>query len=62
LAICHGLSANFPDNHEMLKHGLTIYSALYACCRMQPSKNSAWRMRIEGRLPGHEPSRRKGRT
>jgi rhodanese-related sulfurtransferase len=35
LAISYGLSANYPDDHEMLKHGLVIYDALYAWCRMQ---------------------------
>lgn len=35
LAISYGLSANFPDDHEMLMHGLVIYDALYAWCRMQ---------------------------
>ncbi|MBX9774707.1 MAG: chromate resistance protein [Xanthobacteraceae bacterium] len=35
LAISYGLSANFPDDHDMLKHGLVVYDALYAWCRMQ---------------------------
>ena len=35
LAISHGLSANFPADHEMLRHGLVMYDALYAWCRMQ---------------------------
>jgi rhodanese-related sulfurtransferase len=35
LAVSYGLSANFPDDHEMLKHGLVIYDALYTWCRMQ---------------------------
>jgi rhodanese-related sulfurtransferase len=35
LAISHGLSANFPDDHEMLKHGMVIYDALYTWCRRQ---------------------------
>jgi hypothetical protein len=35
LAISFGLSANFPDDHEMLKHGLVIYDALYTWCRLQ---------------------------
>jgi hypothetical protein len=30
LAISHGLSANCPDDPEMLKHGMVIYDALYA--------------------------------
>jgi hypothetical protein len=27
-AISLGLSANFPDDHEMLDHGMAIYDAL----------------------------------
>jgi rhodanese-related sulfurtransferase len=34
-AISFGLSANFPDDHEMLRHGLVIYDALYSWCRKQ---------------------------
>jgi rhodanese-related sulfurtransferase len=33
LAISVGLSANFPDDHEMLQHGMVIYDALYSWCR-----------------------------
>jgi hypothetical protein len=33
LAISLGLSRNFPDDHEMLAHGMVIYDALYAWCR-----------------------------
>jgi rhodanese-related sulfurtransferase len=32
-AISFGLSANFPDDHEMLRHGLVMYDALYTWCR-----------------------------
>jgi len=35
LAISYGLSANFPDDHEMLRHGMVIYDALYTWCRKQ---------------------------
>jgi rhodanese-related sulfurtransferase len=35
LAVSYGLSANFPDDHEMLKHGLVMYDALYTWCRLQ---------------------------
>lgn len=35
LAISKGLSLNFTDDHEMLKHGMVIYDALYAWCRSQ---------------------------
>jgi uncharacterized protein with von Willebrand factor type A (vWA) domain len=33
--ISYGLSANFSDDHEMLKHGMIVYDALYTWCRMQ---------------------------
>jgi rhodanese-related sulfurtransferase len=33
LAISYGLSGNFPDDHEMLRHGMVIYDALYTWCR-----------------------------
>jgi hypothetical protein len=36
LAISKGLSLNFVDDHEMLKHGMVIYDALYAWCRGAP--------------------------
>jgi hypothetical protein len=32
LAISKGLSLNFADDHEMLKHGMVVYDALYAWC------------------------------
>jgi rhodanese-related sulfurtransferase len=32
-AISLGLSVNFPDDHEMLEHGMVIYDALYTWCR-----------------------------
>jgi hypothetical protein len=32
-AISLGLSANFPDDHEMLRHGMIMYDALYSWCR-----------------------------
>jgi hypothetical protein len=35
LAISYGLSANYPSDHEMLKHGMVIYDALYRWCRSQ---------------------------
>ena len=41
LAISYGLSANFPDDHEMLKHGLVMYDALYTWCRMQVEAKGA---------------------
>jgi hypothetical protein len=35
LAISQGLSRNFEDDHEMLKHGMVMYDALYAWCQSQ---------------------------
>lgn len=32
-AISLGLSANFTDDREMLRHGMVIYDALYRWCR-----------------------------
>ena len=34
-AISLGLSHNYADDHEMLRHGLVIYDALYAWCQSQ---------------------------
>jgi len=38
LAISKGLSLNFADDHEMLKHGMVMYDALYAWCADTPLK------------------------
>ena len=38
LAISKGLSLNFEDDHEMLRHGMVIYDALYAWCADTPSR------------------------
>jgi hypothetical protein len=35
LAISQGLSANFADDHEMLRHGMVVYDALYAWAKAQ---------------------------
>jgi hypothetical protein len=32
-AISLGLSRSFADDHEMLRHGMVMYDALYAWCR-----------------------------
>ncbi|HEX2116193.1 MAG TPA: chromate resistance protein ChrB domain-containing protein [Alphaproteobacteria bacterium] len=35
-AISLGLGAVFPDDHEMLRHGMVLYDSLYAwCCSLQ---------------------------
>lgn len=41
LAISKGLSLNFGDDHEMLKHGMVVYDALYAWCADTPLKKVA---------------------
>lgn len=41
-AISLGLSASFADDHEMLKHGLVMYDALYAWCRSCQEEQHAW--------------------
>ncbi|MBM3598482.1 MAG: chromate resistance protein [Alphaproteobacteria bacterium] len=33
LAISQGLSDCYADDHEMLRHGMVMYDALYAWCR-----------------------------
>jgi rhodanese-related sulfurtransferase len=42
LAISYGLSGNFSDDHEMLRHGMVMYDALYTWCRQQaPARPAA---------------------
>ncbi|MDP2171037.1 MAG: chromate resistance protein [Rhodocyclaceae bacterium] len=41
LAISKGLSLNFSDDHEMLKHGMVVYDALYAWCADTPTRKIA---------------------
>ncbi|MBI3148978.1 MAG: chromate resistance protein [Betaproteobacteria bacterium] len=38
LAVSKGLSLNFSDDHEMLRHGMVLYDALYAWCADAPLK------------------------
>ena len=42
LAVSLGLSRNFKDDHEMLKHGMVIYDALYAWCREGQDETHTW--------------------
>jgi len=42
LAISLGLSAVFGDDHEMLRHGLIVYDALYAWCRSCQGETHSW--------------------
>ena len=41
LAMSKGLSLNFADDHEMLKHGMVMYDALYAWCADTPLRKVA---------------------
>ncbi len=42
LAISLGLSATCPDDHEMLRHGMVMYDALYAWCRGLGGETHNW--------------------
>ena len=42
LAISLGLSRNFADDHEMLRHGLVMYDALYAWCGHRRAETHTW--------------------
>jgi hypothetical protein len=41
-AISLGLSSIFPDDHEMLRHGMVMYDALYAWCRSCQGETHVW--------------------
>jgi rhodanese-related sulfurtransferase len=41
-AISLGLSANFPDDHDMLGHGMVMYDALYTWCRSLQAETHNW--------------------
>src|SRR6266481_4826740 len=42
LALSLGLSANFPDDHAMLEHGMVMYDAFYAWCRSWQGETHNW--------------------
>jgi len=42
LAVSLGLSRNFQDDHEMLKHGMVMYDALYAWCKEGQDETQTW--------------------
>ena len=42
LAISLGLSRNFSDDHEMLRHGMVMYDALYAWCCHARGETHSW--------------------
>ena len=39
LAISYGLSANYPDDHQMLEQGMVIYDALFTWCRQVEARS-----------------------
>jgi len=41
-AISLGLSRNFADDHEMLRHGMVMYDALYAWCKEGKDEVHTW--------------------
>ena len=41
-AVSLGLSKVFPDDHEMLKHGMVMYDALYAWCKSCQDETHDW--------------------
>jgi hypothetical protein len=41
-AMSLGLSQLFSDDHQMLRHGLVMYDALYAWCRSCQGETHAW--------------------
>lgn len=41
-AISLGLSKSFADDHEMLKHGMVMYDALYAWCKDCQNESHNW--------------------
>ncbi len=42
LALSLGLSRNFTDDHEMLRHGMLMYDALYSWCRHDQAETHGW--------------------
>jgi hypothetical protein len=41
-ALSLGLSHNFSDDHEMLRHGMVMYDALYAWCQACQAETHNW--------------------
>ena len=51
-AISLGLSANFPNDREMLAHGMVIYDALYIWCRSLQAETHNWPAKTPGAARG----------
>lgn len=41
-ALSLGLSRQFTDDHEMLRHGMVMYDALYAWCQSCQGETHSW--------------------
>jgi hypothetical protein len=41
-AISLGLGEVFPDDHEMLRHGMVLYDSLYAWCKTLQGETHNW--------------------
>jgi hypothetical protein len=46
-ALSLGLSHLYADDHEMLRHGLVMYDALYAWCRACQGETHTWPPRMD---------------
>jgi hypothetical protein len=42
LAISLGLAGVFADDHELLRHGMIVYDALYQWCRAHRDESHGW--------------------
>jgi hypothetical protein len=42
LAISSGLGQVYSNDHDMLRHGMVMYDALYAWCRQQADATGPW--------------------
>mgnify|MGYP000120737131 CR=1 FL=1 len=47
LAVSLGLSHNYPDDHEMLRHGMVVYDALYAWLKHAQAERHNWTYPIQ---------------
>jgi hypothetical protein len=48
-ALSLGLSHDFADDHEMLKHGMVMYDALYAWCKYCQGEAHKWPPQMQAR-------------
>ena len=52
LAVSLGLSHCFTDDHEMLRHGMVLYDALYAWARHRQGETHGWPPALNRSRPG----------